>query len=120
MNKIFGLTHTIIVGWIALTGVDIYDKIMCSIIAILGYIYAYRIIGKYADDLYYNSTLMSFTHWLIRTIIVISIMLATRFFYTLLVNTEIDGFLSASICIIVLVSIAEVAKKISGLKKSYW
>lgn len=50
MKKNFGLIHIGIIGYVVLTGNDVYDWVLGGIIAVLGYIYAFRFTGGIANS----------------------------------------------------------------------
>lgn len=120
MGKLFGLIHTFIIGYIVLTGNDVYDWALGGIIAVMGYIYAFRFTGGIADSVGYNSALMSLIHWTFRTFIVAIIITVTRIAYVTLVTIVVDEVLSVAICVICLIIIAEILKVMTNLNKNYW
>lgn len=120
MGKVFGLIHTFIIGYVVLTGNDIYDWVLGGIIAVLGYIYAFRFTGGIARSVGYNSTSMSFIHWTVRTIVVAPIIVVTRIAYLFLVTIVENEVLSVAICVISLIVIAEILKAKTNLNKNYW
>ena len=120
MGKVFGLIHTFIIGYIVLTGNDIYDQVLGGIIAVMGYIYAFRFTGGVAALVDYNSVLLSFIHWAIRTVVIIAIISVTRVAYTNLVLFTKDEALSVAICVICLIFTAESLKAMTNLNKNYW
>lgn len=126
MNKVFGIIHVILIGYVVLTGNTIYDHILGGIIAVLGYIYSFRLVGGIASMLDYNSGVMSFMHWTIRTVVVFIIVIFTRNVYKYLnlfigkIFDKNSELISVIICSLSLIIVAEVLKKITGLNKSYW
>ncbi len=120
MGKVFGLIHTIIIGFIVLTGNDVYDWVLGGIIAVLGYIYSFRFVGKTAYLVGYNAVLMSLIHWICRTVIVALVILVTRSVYMSLVFLTENEILSVVICILTTIVVTEVLKATTKLNKKYW
>lgn len=120
MKQIFVLIHSIIVGALIITGNDIYDWLLGGIIAVLGFVYSFRLTHNIAAYIDYNSVLMSLFHWTIRTIIVSVVITVTRDIYNFLLygtNNEITAII---IITSVLIMIAESFKYATGLRKKYW
>lgn len=120
MKNLFGLIHTFIIGYIVLTGNDVYDWILGGMIAVIGYIYAFRFTGGIGESVGYNSVLMSFIHWFVMTIIVVFVIFVTRIAYVSFLMIVVNEVTSVVICVICLIVIAEILKVITNLNKNYW
>jgi hypothetical protein len=126
MKQLFKLAHFVIVGLFVITGNDIYDKILGSCIAIVSFVYAFRFTGSMANDLSYNSLMMSFVHWTIRTLITIVSIILTRIPYEIFLDIfrrqghDDYQLLSVGLCIIGWIILAEATKSITGINKNYF
>lgn len=126
MKTLFKLAHLLIVGLFVITGNDIYDLILGAAIAVIAYVYAFTFTRRYSNSLGYNSILMSFVHWSVRTIISIMMIVLTRPFYIIvksmvgLTNVDLTDLISVVICAAVWIFVAETVKSMTGLRKNYW
>jgi len=126
MKYLFRLGHGIIVGYFALTGNGIYDKVLSSIIGVISYIYAFIIVGRLYNEIDSNTTMMSFVHWVIRTFVSLIMIFATRTVYQSLVKTLpikdmiVSEIMGVAICSLFWIIIAEFLKYKTGLKKNYY
>lgn len=124
MKKIFSLISNAIVLSIVLTGNTFYDITLGGIIAVIVYIYAFKIVASM--NVLRNKYVMSLSHWFLRTIASIIIILVVRYFYYYLnvtlsnYNIKNSDLISVIICVIPLFIFAEYLKKITGLKKKYY
>ena len=126
MKEIFRLAHYAILLLFVLTGNTIYDYVLNGIIAVIAYMYAFNIVGGISGELGYNSILMSFTHWTIRTLVSIVMITLVKILYFGVIaivsiffkeNAEI---VSISTCVVLTVSFAEFLKSKTGLHKNYF
>lgn len=126
MKQLFKLAYFVIVGFFVITSNDIYDKILGSCIAIVSYVYAFRFTGSMANDLSYNSLMMSFVHWTMRTVITIVLIILTRIPYEIFLEIfrsqghDDYQLMSVGVCIIGWIILAEVTKSITGINKNYF
>jgi len=125
MKTLFKLLHIFVLAMFVINGNDIFDKVLSSVIAVIAYIYAFTLTRSLSDDLDYNSTLMSFVHWTVRTIISILMIFVSRIVYSNIFSSfetsmgNGSGILSITICVIIWIVIAEVLKSMTGLRKNY-
>jgi hypothetical protein len=126
MKNIFKIIHLIIVAKFIITGNDIYDYILGGIIAVIAYIYAFRITRDIANTVSYNGMIMSFSHWSIRTIVTILMINTTRIIFEILeaaitlTGIEYTEEFSIILCVIGWIGIAEALKRKTSLRKKYW
>lgn len=126
MKTLFHLLYLFIVGCFIITGNSFFDKFLGTIIAVIAYIYAFKFTGGIAGVLGYNSILMSFSHYFIRTLVSILMIIITRPVYTIInniiasVNENNNEYIAIGICAIFWLIIAETLKKKTNLRKNYW
>ena len=126
MKTLFKYGHLAIIGLFIITGNDFYDYLLGGIIAVIAYIYAFTFTSKAAYTLRYQSTLMSFTHWFIRTIVTVIMIVLSRGVYNTILITESSSsesgneLLAILVCSVIWIIVAEIAKSLTGLRKRYW
>ena len=126
MKTLFKFAHIVIMSIFIITGKNLYDQILGGVIAVIAYIYAFIFIGGITEDLGYSSTLMSFFHWIFRTIISILMLIITKYIYIIVMimigtsNDNISELFAVVICAVLWIIIAEILKSMTGLRKKYW
>jgi hypothetical protein len=126
MKALFKFLHILIMGYFVITGNTVYDQILTAIIAVIGFIYAFKFTGDYTRNRCKNSTWMSLVHWSVRTAVSIVMILITKVLYLIinflfsLSNDSGSGFYAVGLCALVWIVIAEILKSKTGLKKKYF
>jgi hypothetical protein len=123
MKELFKLTHFVVLFFFVITGNSVYDYVLDGIIAVIAYVYAFKLVGSMSSELGYNSNIMSFVHWTVRTIVSIVMITLVRVLYFGVISVvsiigESNGeVVSIFICVVLTVFIAEFLKSKTGRYK---